>query len=82
MPAICQFFSHAIHSCFAHIVQLAIKDFMSEIMQKAAPETKQAIWDYNPHESSSLVNGGLDVITTIHTLAVKVSSNSFLGHPT
>ncbi len=71
--------THAVYSCFAHIVQLAIEDFMSEITQKAALETKQAIWDYNPCDSSSLVNGGLDVITTIRTLAVKVSTHTFLG---
>ncbi|KAI0760024.1 hypothetical protein C8Q74DRAFT_1220800 [Fomes fomentarius] len=60
--------------CFTYIIQLTIEDFMSEITQKVALETKQAIWDYNPCESSSLLNGGLDVTATIRTLAVKVST--------
>ncbi|KAI1797492.1 hypothetical protein LXA43DRAFT_878230, partial [Ganoderma leucocontextum] len=58
--------------CFGHIVQLACKDFMAQITQVAIAENKQAIWDYNPSDPQSPVNGGLDVISVIRMLIVKV----------
>ena len=45
---------------------------MSEITQVAIAENKQAIWDYDPNDPQSLVNGGVDVIAVIRTLIVKV----------
>ncbi|KAI1789149.1 hypothetical protein LXA43DRAFT_893277 [Ganoderma leucocontextum] len=59
-------------SCYGHVVQLGVEDFMSAITQKAVVETKQAIWDYDPKHADSIVNGGLDVIAILRTLAVKV----------
>ncbi|KAI1789378.1 hypothetical protein LXA43DRAFT_868720, partial [Ganoderma leucocontextum] len=35
-------------SCYSHVVQLGVEDFMSVITQKAVADTKQAIWDYDP----------------------------------
>ncbi|KAI1781764.1 hypothetical protein LXA43DRAFT_856548, partial [Ganoderma leucocontextum] len=35
-------------SCFGHVIQLGIEDFMGEITSKAVIATKQAIWDYDP----------------------------------
>ncbi|KAI0743013.1 hypothetical protein C8Q80DRAFT_1064268, partial [Daedaleopsis nitida] len=35
-------------SCFGHIIQLAIEDFMSEVTQTGLVESKQAIWEFNP----------------------------------
>ncbi|RPD57653.1 hypothetical protein L226DRAFT_436123, partial [Lentinus tigrinus ALCF2SS1-7] len=34
--------------CFGHIVQLGIEDFMGHITHKAAVESKDAIWNYDP----------------------------------
>lgn len=45
---------------------------MSKVTQTAIVESKQAIWDYNPQDPSNRVDGGLDVIAAIRTLAVKV----------
>nr|VWP01648.1 Uncharacterized protein [Ganoderma boninense] len=58
-------------SCFRHVIQLGIEDFMEEIMSKAAVATKQAIWDYDPEDEGNLINGALDVIAIIRTLTVK-----------
>ena len=47
---------------------------MGTVIKKAAAETKQAIWDYDPRlEENSVMHGVLDVIAVIRTLAVKVS---------
>ncbi len=45
---------------------------MSKITSKAAIATKQAIWDYDPEAEDNLINGGVDMITIVRTLAVKV----------
>ena len=45
---------------------------MGEVTSKAAVATKQAIWDYDPEDEDSLVNGTLDVVAVVRTLAVKV----------
>lgn len=46
---------------------------MGEITQVAIAENRQAIWDYDPGDPQSLVNGGVDVIAVIRTLIIKVS---------
>ncbi|KAM5530832.1 hypothetical protein V8D89_015500 [Ganoderma adspersum] len=66
-------------SCFGHVIQLGIEDFMGEIMLKAAVATKQAIWDYDPEEEDNLINRGVDVIAVVRTLAVKPIT-SFVEH--
>jgi hypothetical protein len=48
---------------------------MGCITQIAAVENATAIWEYNPSLPNNHVPGGsLDVIATIHTIMVKVSS--------
>ena len=66
-------------SCFGHIIQLSIEDFMGEITSKAAVATKQAIWDYDPEEEENLINGDVDAIAVVRTLAVKVSLDGYLS---
>jgi hypothetical protein len=62
-----------IHRCLAHVVNLRNIDVMAHITKIAAVETTTAIWEYNPSLSDNRVlNGSLDVITTIQTLAIKV----------
>jgi hypothetical protein len=61
--------------CLAHVINLANIDVMGHITKIAAVETKTAIWEYDPADPSNRIsNGGLDVIATIRTLAVKVSN--------
>jgi hypothetical protein len=56
-----------------HVVNLATIDVMSYIMKIAAVETSNAIWEYDPTLADNRVlNGNLDVITAIRTLATKV----------
>ena len=52
---------------------------MGEITLKAAVATKQAIWDYDPEEEDNLINGGVDVIAVVRTLAVKVSLDGYFS---
>jgi hypothetical protein len=60
--------------CLGHVINLATIDVMSHITKIAAVETKSAIWEYDPAlPSNRISNGGLDVIATIRTLAIKVS---------
>lgn len=35
-------------NCLAHIVNLAIEDFMGAVTQTGVTESKQAIWEYDP----------------------------------
>ena len=51
---------------------------MGLVTQKAVAETKQAIWDFNPNHDDSLVSGGLDIISILRTLCVKVSISQLL----
>ena len=60
------------YRCFSHVVSLGIEDFMDGVTQVAVVESKQAIWEYDPRATESLVLGGLDTIATIRTLATKV----------
>jgi len=46
---------------------------MSHITKLAVIETTNAIWEYDPSDPGNRVlGGGLDVIATIRTLAIKV----------
>ena len=52
---------------------------MSHITKLAAVETTTAIWEYDPSEPNNRVlGGGLDVIATIRTLAIKVRGSDSL----
>lgn len=54
---------------------------MGTVIKKAAAETKQAIWDYDPRlEENSVMHGALNVIAVIRTLVVKVSLVSSQYH--
>jgi len=62
-----------IFSCLSHVVNLANIDIMDHITKIAAIETATAIWEYDPSLSDNRVlNGSLDVIAAIRTLAIKV----------
>jgi hypothetical protein len=61
------------HSCLGHVVNLGNVDVMALIMKIAAVKNATAIWEYDPTRDDNRVLGGsLDVITAIHTLAIKV----------
>lgn len=62
-----------IFSCLGHVVNLANVDIMDHITKIAAVETATAIWEYNPSlPDNHVLNGSLDVIAAIRTLAIKV----------
>jgi hypothetical protein len=59
--------------CLAHVVNLAIVDFISVITNIGATETAAAIWEFDPTLPNNHVLGGsLDVVSAIRTLAIKV----------
>jgi len=56
-----------------HVINLTNIDIMSHITKIAVIATTSAIWEYNPSLASNrILEGSLDVIATIHTLAIKV----------
>jgi len=60
-------------SCLGHVINLGNIDIMSHITKIAAVENLTAIWEYICTCSDNHVLGGsLDMIATIHTLAIKV----------
>lgn len=49
---------------------------MTQITKKAAFETSQAIWEYDPADPESRVLGGsLDVIAALRTLSTKIQAS-------
>lgn len=49
---------------------------MGEITRKAALETTQAIWEYDPSDPLNRVLGGsLDVIAALRTLSTKIQAS-------
>ena len=57
-----------------HVINLGNVDVMVHITKIAAVENAMAIWEYDPTRNDNRVLGGsLDVISTIRTLAIKVS---------
>lgn len=49
---------------------------MTQITQKAAFETSQAIWEYDPSITESRILGNsLDVIAALRTLATKIHAS-------
>lgn len=64
--------------CLAHVVNLAVGDFMQSVTSVAALESRDAIWNYDPEQPSNRVmNNKLDVIAFLRTLGIKVRLNSF-----
>ena len=62
--------------CLAHVVNLAIIDFMSIITGIAHVETSTAIWEFDLMLTQNRVLGGsLDVIAAIQTLAIKIQAS-------
>jgi hypothetical protein len=62
--------------CLAHVVNLGNVDVMARITKIAAVETTTAIWEYDPSLlDNHVLNGSLDVIAAIRTLAIKVCLN-------
>ena len=63
-------------SCLAHVVNLAITDFMSIVTKIAHVETMTAIWEFNPTLSQNWVLGdSLNIVATIWTLAIKIQAS-------
>lgn len=62
--------------CFAHCINLGVVDVMGCITRKAAIETTNAIWDYDPLlEKNRMMNGSLDAVAALRTLAVKIQAS-------
>ena len=62
--------------CLAHVVNLAITDFMSIIIRIAHVKTTTAIWEFDPTLSQNRVlRNSLDVIAAIQTLAIKIQAS-------
>ena len=56
------------------MVNLSNVDVMDHITKIAAVETTTAIWEYDPSLADNrMLNGSLDVIAAIRTLAIKAS---------
>ena len=63
-------------SCLGHIINLGNVDVMGHIMKITAVENATAIWEYDPtREDNHVLGSFLDIITTIQTLAIKVSNH-------
>jgi hypothetical protein len=62
------------HRCLAHVVNLAVVDFISHITKIAIVESSTAIWEYDPTlKGNRVLNSSLDVISAIRMLTIKVS---------
>jgi hypothetical protein len=62
--------------CLAHVLNLAIVD----VTKLAAVEMTAALWEYDPTlPSNYIINGSLDIVAAIQTLAIKVSKWSHLS---
>ena len=62
--------------CLAHVINLAVTDFMSIITRIAHVETTTAIWEFDPSLPENKVLGNsLDVITVIRTLVIKIQAS-------
>ena len=60
----------------AHVVNLSLTDFMSIITRLATIETTTAIWEYDPTlPQNHLLEGSIDVVTTLRTLVIKIQSS-------
>jgi hypothetical protein len=69
------------YSCLSHVVNLGNIAVVSRITKIAAVETTTAIWEYDPTlPDNHLLNGSLDVIAAIRTLAIKVCNKYHQSH--
>ncbi|KAG6904650.1 hypothetical protein DXG01_008378, partial [Tephrocybe rancida] len=59
--------------CLEHVTNLATVDVMGHITKIKAIDTTSAIWDYSPGDDvNRVLDGCIDVIATIRTLAIKL----------
>ena len=62
--------------CLAHVVNLAITNFMSAITNIASVETTSAIWEFDPSVSMNHIPGdSLDVVSAVQMLAIKIQAS-------
>jgi hypothetical protein len=62
--------------CLAHVVNLAIADFMSVITKIAHMETTTAIWEFDPMlPLNQILGDSLDVVAAIWTLAINIQAS-------
>lgn len=62
--------------CLSHVLNIGTGDAMTQITQKAAFETSQAIWEYDPSIPECRVLGNsLDVIAALRTLSTKIQAS-------
>ena len=63
--------------CLAHVVNLAITDFMSAVTNIVSVETTSAIWEFDPSLPRNRVLDGesLDVVSAVRTLAIKIQAS-------
>ncbi|KAG6913746.1 hypothetical protein DXG01_004555 [Tephrocybe rancida] len=67
---------HSKLPCLEHVTNLMTVDVMGHIMKIKAIDTTSAIWDYSLGDNVNCVlDGQIDVITTIRTLAIKLQSS-------
>ena len=62
--------------CLAHVVNLAITDFMNVITKIGHVETTTVIWEFDPTLPQNRVLGdSLDVVAAIRTLVIKIQAS-------
>lgn len=62
-------------SCLSHAINLGNVDVMKLVTHIGIAENKQLMWEFDPRvPGNKVLNGKLDVIAAIRTLAVKVRS--------
>ena len=61
------------YRCLSHVVNLANVAVMDCITKIAAVEIMTTIWEYDPSlPDNHVLNGSLNVVTAVRTLAIKV----------
>jgi hypothetical protein len=64
---------YVLFRCLEHVVNLANVAIITHITKIAAIENANAIWEYDPElPGNRMLEGSLDVVAAIRTLAVKV----------
>ena len=62
--------------CLAHVVNLAITEFMNVVTKIVHVETTAAIWEFNPTLTQNQVLGStLNVIAVVWMLAIKIQAS-------
>ena len=67
--------------CLAHVVNLAITDFMSVVTHISSIETTSAIWEFDPSlPGNHILGDSLDIVSAIQTLAIKIQASGNALH--